>query len=73
MILSDIRAHLEEVGRAPLAALCRRFAVEPDAMRGMLDVWIGKRRLRRVEPSGACGGCALCDPEALEIYEWTGD
>ena len=73
MILSDIRSYLETHGRAARADLAAHFGSDPDALRGMLQKWVAKGRVRKLADGGACGGsCCRCDPQAVEIYEWTG-
>ncbi|MCP3871472.1 MAG: sugar metabolism transcriptional regulator [Gammaproteobacteria bacterium] len=74
MILSDIKHYLSKRGQATLADLSVHFSSDPDALRGMLAVWINKGKIRRVLASSSCGSsCNQCDPEATEIYEWIGD
>jgi putative ferrous iron transport protein C len=72
MILAEIRDYLARRGRAPLADLTAKFDIDAPAMRAMLDHWIRKNRVRRLEagpgPCGACCGCA----DQLEVYEWVG-
>jgi len=72
MILSDVASYFSRNGRACMADLTVRFEMEPPAIRGMLDLLVAKGRIRRIGQNGACGGCAKCDPERLEVYEWTG-
>lgn len=73
MILSDLKAYLKERGRAPIEDLANRFHTDPAAIRGMLETWIAKGRVRRIDPeAGDCTGCNKCDSFKLEIYEWTG-
>lgn len=73
MILSDLRAYLQERGRAPIADLANRFDADPAAVRGMLETYIRKGRVRRVGGDEVqCGGCAKCDASQLEVYEWVG-
>ena len=70
MILSEVRDYLSGRGRAPLADLAHRFEVEPEALRAMLDVWVRKGRVRRIDDSTkTCGGCCGCNG-APEVYEW---
>ncbi len=71
MILSDLKTYLTSRKRAPIGDLANHFNSEPDAMRGMLEHFIRKGKLRRLDGDGACGGCHKCDAFALEIYEWT--
>lgn len=67
MILADLRNYLATQGRAPLGDLRARFDVDDDALRAMLDIWIRKGRVRRLE--AACSGCCGCGGTS-EIYEW---
>ncbi len=72
MILSDVKRYLAEHRRVPMGDLVNRFDVQPEALRGMLDVWIRKGRVRRTAVGDTCGGCNKCAAYALEIYEWVG-
>jgi hypothetical protein len=74
MILGELKSYLTARKRVPIADLANRFEVEPDALRGMLQLWVDKGRVRRLASGGACGSCSRCgdgdsDPE---IYEWVG-
>ena len=72
MILSDIRHYLEERGQATLADISLHFDADPDAVRGMLEVWIRKDKVYRKMATASCGGsCSQCDPALTEIYVWT--
>ncbi|HHH38577.1 MAG TPA: sugar metabolism transcriptional regulator [Sedimenticola sp.] len=74
MILAEIRDYLKARGRASLADIALHFDTPPDAVRGMLEQWIRKGRVRRSLASAACGNsCTQCDPAATEIYEWSGE
>ncbi len=71
MILSDIRHYLEARGQATLADIALHFDAAPDAVRGMLEVWIRKGRVHRQMATASCGSsCHQCDPAATEIYLW---
>jgi putative ferrous iron transport protein C len=71
MILADVRDYLATRRRAPLADLTARFQVDADALRGMLEHWIRKGRLRRIDAgASACGGCCGCAEKLPEVYEW---
>ena len=72
MILSDIRRYLEQRGQATLADIALHFDADPNAVRGMLNVWIRKDKVHKKMATASCGGsCTQCDPEATEIYVWT--
>ena len=73
-MLSELRAYLQTHGRAPIADIALHLQMEPDAVRGMLDKWIRKGQVVKLEDSGGCNsGCNKCDPQALEAYEWRGE
>jgi putative ferrous iron transport protein C len=73
VILSELRDYLAVRGRAPLSDMAARFEVDEDALRAMLEVWIHKGRVRRIDTGGkACGGCCGCATALPELYEWVG-
>ena len=71
MILTEIKKYLIQNRVASLTDLSVRFNVDPDAMRGMLDQWIKKGRLRQFPKGSKCPNCCgECDSKNMEIYEW---
>ncbi len=71
MILSDIRNYLQLNGEATLADIALHFETDADAVRGMLDVWIRKGKIRKQMATASCGStCNQCDPAATEVYVW---
>lgn len=71
MILSDIRNYLEQRGQATLGDIALHFDAEPDAVRGMLELWMQKGKVHRQMATASCGdSCSQCDPSATEIYVW---
>lgn len=72
MILSDLRSYLQERHRASLSELVIHFNMEPDALRGMLEKWISKEKVRLIQggETGCGTSCCKCDPLLTEIYEW---
>ena len=71
MILSDLRAYLRLQHRVALADLIIHFNMDADALRGMLDKWISKGKLRKLPLGASCGtSCCQCDSALTEIYEW---
>jgi predicted ArsR family transcriptional regulator len=73
MILAELKAYLAAHRRVELNQLAHRFDVAPDALRGMLDRWVEKGRIRRLDPGpGAdrCDTCCGCRVSQPEIYEW---
>ena len=72
MILSNIRDYLQANGPASLRDMANRFDIEPEALRGMLGLWVARGRVVCEIPGGQCGGCCKCDAAALEVYRWRG-
>ncbi|WP_405229169.1 FeoC-like transcriptional regulator [Lentisalinibacter sediminis] len=72
MILSQLREYLKTQRRASLADMALHFRCEPDALRGMLNKWVAKGRVEKLPEGAACASCCQCEPERVEIYEWTG-
>jgi len=72
MILSDIKKYLLTNRQITLGELCIHFDTEPDPMRGMLEHWIRKGKVKKhsVEESCSSGCLNCCNSGAMEIYEW---
>lgn len=73
MILSELKHYLADRRRAPLSDLVTRFEIEPEALRGMLQHFMRKGRVRRLD-EGGCGTCGggCCAAPVPEVYEWLG-
>ncbi len=70
MILTELKSYLKLNKRAVLIDMAHHFQVEPDAIKGMLEHWIRKGKVRRLEGSICSKGCCKADPSQLVIYEW---
>ncbi len=71
MILSDLKTYLILQRRVVLHDLVTHFNIEANAIRGMLDKWIIKGKVRKYGKESGCGtSCCKCDPTLTEIYEW---
>ncbi|PLY14382.1 MAG: sugar metabolism transcriptional regulator [Sedimenticola sp.] len=71
MILADIKRYLQERGQATLADIAIHFDSNPDAVRGMLEIWIRKGKVRMRPVTSSCGdSCHQCDSSTTEIYQW---
>jgi hypothetical protein len=74
VILSDLRAYLRSQHRVAMADLINHFDMDVDALRGMLDKWISKGKVRKLPLTASCGtSCCQCDTTLTEIYEWVSD
>ncbi len=73
MILSEIRHYLKDKKRVTLHELVVHFDIEATALRGMLQKWISKGKVRQLPVNASCGtSCCKCDPSLTEFYEWIG-
>lgn len=71
MVLTELRNYLQVNRRVLLADLSNHFDVDPDALRGMLQKWLNKGKVRKLSGDRECSsGCCKCDPATLEVYEW---
>ncbi len=70
-MLLDIKAYMQQRQHVSLRDLALHFDADPEAIRGMLDKWIEKGRVRKCS-TAACGGCASnCSTrQQEEAYEW---
>jgi Mn-dependent DtxR family transcriptional regulator len=72
MILTELKSYLIEKKRAPLMDIALHFDVTPNAVKGMLEHWIRKNKVRRLEGKACNKGCCKAASVHLEIYEWVG-
>ncbi|MGZ8995866.1 MAG: FeoC-like transcriptional regulator [Rhodospirillales bacterium] len=71
-MLTTLKGYLVTHRAASLGELARHLRADPDAVRGMLEHWIRKGKVRRL--AGArCSGCDSCAPTDFELYEWVGE
>ena len=71
MILANIRDYLKQRGQCTLSDIALQFDTDADAVRGMLDVWIRKGKVKKSSATDSCGtSCQSCDPAATEVYSW---
>ena len=70
MILTELKSYLIKNNRATLTDISHHFDIAPDAVKGMLEHWIRKGKVRQIEGSVCNKGCCQCNPANLEIYEW---
>ena len=71
MILADIGRYVQQRHQVTLDEIAQHFDAQPDAVRGMLDVWISKGRISRQLVTAACGSsCQQCNVASTELYTW---
>jgi hypothetical protein len=71
-ILRRVRRYMELHRRATLGDLALHFDTPAPAMVGMLDTWVRKGRIKRLDVRATCNvSCPLaCDDSAMTIFEW---
>jgi len=71
MILSDIGRYVQEHQQVSLNQIALHFNAQPEAVRGMLDIWVRKGKIVRQQATASCGStCQQCDTASTEIYIW---
>ena len=71
MILSDIGHYVKEHQQVTLSQIALHFNAKPDAVRGILDIWVKKGKISRQSATASCGStCQQCDTASTEIYIW---
>ncbi len=70
MILSDLKNYVKEHQQVSLRDAALHFDVEPDAMKGMLEFWISKGKIKKYSSESICGGCSCSQKEEQELYLW---
>lgn len=70
MILREIEHYMKQRQQSRLLDLSRHFGIEQDAMRGMLNQWIRKGKLRTATVPNCQKACDQCVSREQEIYQW---
>lgn len=71
MILSTIRHYLEIHHVATLNDLAIHSDSAPEVVRDMLQLWVRKGKIRRIQTRSGCDkGCGSCTCAAVEAYQW---
>lgn len=70
MTPSEIKRYLSDRKIAPLNDIATHFDMAPDAIRGLLSIWIRKGRVKRHQNDGCGACCGGCESHTKEVYEW---
>lgn len=71
MILKELKEYVKTNQQVSLKDIAIHFDAEPEAVKGMLDFWIRKGKIRHYASSSVCGGsCSCSQQENNEVYEW---
>ncbi len=73
MTLSELKAFLVDRKRVTVREIGMHFDSPASAVQPMLDQWIAKGRVRRLDVAGGCGkagsGCS-CKEKPADVFEW---
>ena len=73
-MLLDIKHYMMQRQQTSLRDLALHFHTDVDAMRGMLQPWINKGKVRKCAAlttcSGCSDGCLSASEGEMEIYAW---
>ncbi len=69
LMLLEIRSFIQERRQASMAELVLHFRQPAAALRPMVERWIEKGQLMRLE-TATCSGCTQCEAEQLEVYRY---
>jgi len=73
MIISRLSTYLQQHQRASLHDMALGLDTDTEALRSMLSMLERKGRVKRLPSGTSCsGGCGKCQPDTVEIFEWTG-
>lgn len=74
MILADVRDYLRTHRTATLGDLALHFDVPHEAMRGMVEQFVAKGRVKPLAFEATCNTACptACDDTAMTIYQWVG-
>lgn len=72
MILSELKVFVKQRGEVSLTDIVNHFDTDPQAVRGMLEFWINKGKLKRIDTPQPCKGSCSCQVSeaAGERYRW---
>jgi uncharacterized protein (DUF779 family) len=73
-MLLQIKEFLKDRSMASLGEIASHCDADPDAVQEVLQVWIQKGAVQKINSEGHCKGCSsLCRPTSdFEIYAWVG-
>jgi putative ferrous iron transport protein C len=71
MILQEIKQYVKDRKQASLQDIAVHFDKEPETVRGILDFWVRKGRIKLQTQSPSCSGSCHCSAnKSQEIYQW---
>jgi len=72
MILLDVRDYLKAAGSLAVRDVSLHFNISQHEAASMLQHWVKKGYARKLPSGSLCqGGCRSCDPNTIDLYEWS--
>jgi putative ferrous iron transport protein C len=71
MILQEIKQYVQKRKQVSLQDIAVHFDKEPETVRGILDFWVRKGRIKLQTQAPSCSGSCHCSAnQTQEIYQW---
>ena len=71
MILRELKEFVQARKQVSLTEISVHFDCEPEAVKGMLDFWIRKGKIKHYSSDNVCGGSCSCSHKSNnDLYEW---
>jgi putative ferrous iron transport protein C len=71
MILQEVKQYVKKRKQVSLQDIAVHFDKEPETVRGILDFWVRKGRIRLQTQAPSCSGSCHCSAnQSQEIYQW---
>jgi len=71
-MLTAARDYVRERGLTSLRDVALHLGVSEDVAAALLQKWLDKGRIERVNTMLKCSACDLCGSAAISLYRWTG-
>jgi hypothetical protein len=69
-MLIELKEYLVTHHRVCIADIAAHFAIPSETARALLEHWIRKGKVLRLDIAGQCQTCGSPCSERLEIYQW---
>ncbi len=71
MILQEVKQYVKSREQVSLQDIALHFDKEPETVRGILDFWVRKGRIKlKSQPPSCSGNCHCSANQAQEVYQW---
>jgi putative ferrous iron transport protein C len=71
---SEVKAYLKQRRRSSLSEMAVHFGIAEDTVRALLEPWLLKNKVHRIEAGAACSGScsksSCCGAVMTPVYEW---